>query len=123
MVHENARIFRAIPEDGSHHPRPIGCFGLAAQIPARRRLQFADVRLRRSILTLSFSTAPIPAIRKMGYQAVRTSRWKYIHYRDISGADELYDLVKDPYEMKNVINDPQAPRTEMQERLAKLRDS
>jgi N-acetylglucosamine-6-sulfatase len=41
----------------------------------------------------------------MGYQAVRTTRWKYIHYRELEGADELYDLQSDPYEMKNLIND------------------
>jgi arylsulfatase A-like enzyme len=79
--------------------------------------------VRDSFLVEYFSDTVFPRIRKMGYQAVRTQKWKYIHYRDIEGADELYDLVKDPYEMKNVINDPQAPRTEMQERLAKLRDA
>ena len=79
--------------------------------------------VREDFLIEYFSNTVFPRIRKMGYQAVRTQNWKYIHYRDITGADELYDLVKDPYEMKNVINDPQAPRTEMHERLAKLKNA
>jgi len=58
----------------------------------------------------------------MGYQAMRTRRWKYIHYRDLNGADELYDLEKDPYEMENLISDPRAPLQDMQKRLAKLKD-
>jgi N-acetylglucosamine-6-sulfatase len=37
----------------------------------------------------------------MGYQALRTERWKYIHYTELQGMDELYDLAKDPYEMRN----------------------
>ena len=41
----------------------------------------------------------------MGYSAVRTDRWKYIEYRDLEGCDELYDLQRDPYEMRNVIGD------------------
>jgi N-acetylglucosamine-6-sulfatase len=45
----------------------------------------------------------------MGYQAVRTDRYKYIHYLDLKGMDELYDLVYDPYEMTNIIGDPKAP--------------
>ena len=32
----------------------------------------------------------------MGYQAVRTERYKYIHYTELSGMDELYDLRSDP---------------------------
>ena len=42
----------------------------------------------------------------MGYKAVRTERYKYIHYTDLDGMDELYDLQSDPYELKNSINDP-----------------
>ena len=44
----------------------------------------------------------------MGYQALRTERWKYIHYTDLENMDELYDLDLDPYEMKNLIDDPAA---------------
>jgi arylsulfatase A-like enzyme len=41
----------------------------------------------------------------MGYQAVRTERWKYIHYTELDGMDELYDLRRDPFEMHNLIAD------------------
>jgi arylsulfatase A-like enzyme len=78
---------------------------------------------RQDFLIEYFSDTVFPRIQNMGYQAVRTQRWKYIHYRDISEADELYDLTKDPYEMTNLIGDPRAPRTEMQTRLARLKDT
>jgi N-acetylglucosamine-6-sulfatase len=56
----------------------------------------------------------------LGYQAVRTERWKYIHYTELKDSDELYDLSNDPYEMKNRIGDPQSATAlrEMQEKLA-----
>ena len=38
--------------------------------------------------------------------AVRTESWKYVRYPDIKDLDELYDLKKDPYEMRNLVNDP-----------------
>ena len=41
----------------------------------------------------------------MGYQAVRTDTYKYVHYLDLKGMDELYDLKRDPYELKNVIGE------------------
>jgi N-acetylglucosamine-6-sulfatase len=47
----------------------------------------------------------------MGYQAVRDERWKYIHYVDLDGTDELYDLKADPYEMNNLAARPQAGET------------
>ncbi len=38
---------------------------------------------------------------------VRTERYKYIHYPELKDdIDELYDLKKDPIEMKNLINNP-----------------
>ena len=39
----------------------------------------------------------------MEYQAVRTERYKDIDYLELSGADELYDLQTDPFEMDNLI--------------------
>ncbi len=36
-------------------------------------------------------------------QAIRTSRYKYIHYYGIWDSDELYDLQQDPHELKNLI--------------------
>ena len=47
----------------------------------------------------------------MGYKAIRTERYKYIRYTDLEGMDELYDLKSDPYEMRNMIDDPAAQAT------------
>ncbi len=62
---------------------------------------------RASFLVEYFSDTVFPRIDHMGYQAVRTERYKYIHYTDLEGMDELYDLETDPYEMENCIDDPE----------------
>ena len=77
---------------------------------------------REDFLIEYYSDTVFPRIRNMGYQAVRTWRWRYIHYVDLANADELYDLVNDPYEMTNRIGDPRAPLAEMQTRLARLKN-
>jgi N-acetylglucosamine-6-sulfatase len=46
----------------------------------------------------------------MGYKAVRNERWKYIHYFELEGMDELYDLKADPYELTNIIKRPESFR-------------
>ena len=76
---------------------------------------------REDFLIEYYSDTVFPRIRNMGYQSVRTQRWKYIHYVDLADADELYDLVNDPYEMTNRIGDRRAPLAEMQRRLARLK--
>ncbi len=57
---------------------------------------------RRSVLIECFSDTVWPRMVAMGYQAVRTGRWKHIRYTDLEGMDELYDLEADPYEMHNL---------------------
>ena len=42
------------------------------------------------------------------WRAIRTERYKYVHYPELQGADEFYDIAKDPGEMNNIINDPRA---------------
>lgn len=37
---------------------------------------------------------------------MRTTRHKYIRYRELDGMDELYDLEADPYERTNLIAAP-----------------
>ena len=68
---------------------------------------------RQTILTEYFANAHnrIPA-----WQSVRSDRWKYIHYTQVEGVDELYDMQADRYEMKNLIQKP-----ESQARLAEMK--
>ena len=85
-------------------------------------LKGKNSRWRDSFLIEYYSDRVFPRIVNMGYKAVRTGRWKYIHYLELEGMDELYDLRTDPYEMKNLINQTRAgkPLGEMKKELARL---
>ncbi|WP_165075508.1 sulfatase-like hydrolase/transferase [Paludisphaera rhizosphaerae] len=61
---------------------------------------------RDAFLIEHSSDKVFPRAAGLGYKAVRTDRWKYIHYLDVPDADELYDLAADPYELTNRIGDP-----------------
>ncbi|MEK7407028.1 MAG: sulfatase [Acidobacteriota bacterium] len=63
---------------------------------------------RRSFLAEYFAEQQYPRIPS--WQAVRTEKWKYIHYTELAGADELYDLAGDAYEMKNLIGETGAKK-------------
>jgi len=63
---------------------------------------------RSSILIEYYSDTVFPRILTMGYEAVRTERYKYIRYTDLPGMDELYDLETDPFELDNLIGSPRA---------------
>ncbi|MFN0122161.1 MAG: sulfatase [Blastocatellia bacterium] len=75
---------------------------------------------RETVLLEYFHETNFPRIR--GWQAVRTPEWKYIHYTELEGMDELYDLRADRGEMQNLISDPkQTARLQtMQKELARL---
>jgi N-acetylglucosamine-6-sulfatase len=77
---------------------------------------------RTSFLIELYSDKVFPRIAQMGYKAVRNQRWKYIHYLELDGMDELYDLKSDPYEMKNLVNEPTAKKDleEMKRELQRL---
>jgi len=60
---------------------------------------------RTSFLIEYYTDTVFPRVFKMGYKAIRTRRYKYIHYTELAGMDELYDLVADPYEMENLIGE------------------
>ena len=60
---------------------------------------------RDSFLIEYFSESAWPWIVGMGYKAVRTERHKLVHWVHKDGADELYDLERDPFEMSNRIAD------------------
>jgi len=85
-------------------------------------LNGSDTSWRKSLLVEYYSDTVFPRIDKMGYKAVRTERYKYIQYQDLTGMDELYDLQSDPHELNNLVNKTEA-RTlllEMKEELGKL---
>ncbi len=63
---------------------------------------------RTSFLVEYNTDTVFPRVLNMGYKAVRTERYKYIHYLDLKGMDELYDLESDPREMNNLIAEPSA---------------
>jgi arylsulfatase A-like enzyme len=88
-------------------------------------LRAENVPWRDSFLIEYFSDKVFPRMSRMGYQAVRDERWKYIHYRDLEAADELYDLKADPYEMNNLAARSQESETvgQMRAKLAQLLDS
>ncbi len=63
---------------------------------------------RSSFLIEYSSDIVFPRMLKMGYDAVRTERYKYIRYRELEGMNELYDLRDDPFELTNLIATPPA---------------
>jgi N-acetylglucosamine-6-sulfatase len=81
-----------------------------------------DAPWRSSILLEYYTDTVFPRMLTMEYQAVRTTRHKYIHYVDLTGADELYDLEADPYEMNNLLASDAGRRLlpELQAELARL---
>jgi N-acetylglucosamine-6-sulfatase len=79
---------------------------------------------RKSILCEYFSENALPWLVGMSYKAVRTDRYKLIHWvnRDGGTLDELYDLDRDPFELRNLIGARAcAPiRTKLRKELARL---
>jgi len=80
---------------------------------------------RKSFLVEYWAEQAMPWLVGMTYKAVRTDRYKYIHWvnRGTAGElDELYDLDHDPYELKNLNRSrAHAPvREKMRRELKKL---
>ena len=85
-------------------------------------LQGKKIPWRESFLIEHASDKVFPRVVNMGYQSVRTDRWKFIHYVDLEGMDELYDLRADAFEMNNLIAAPgaQAPLKDLKAELQRL---
>lgn len=85
-------------------------------------LEGATVPWRSSVLIEYYSDRVFPRMLTMGYQAVRTERYKYIHYLELDGMDELYDLQVDPFELDNLIATDAGRRVlpELQAELGRL---
>ena len=77
----------------------------------------------RSSFLVEYTTDSVfPRTVNMGYDAVRTERYKFIRYRDLAGMNELYDLQQDPFELTNLIGSPAAAglRQQMEAELGRL---
>ncbi|MCX7962577.1 MAG: sulfatase-like hydrolase/transferase [Burkholderiales bacterium] len=79
-----------------------------AHVQGRSLLPLFDRRRvpwRRSFLVEYWAEQAYPWLVGMTYKAVRTDRYKYIHWVNRGRAgelDELYDLERDPYELRNL---------------------
>ncbi|HSC26259.1 MAG TPA: sulfatase [Vicinamibacterales bacterium] len=100
---------------------PIG-----AHVQGRSILPLLEGRTEgwRQSLLVEFYTYenPMPWLVDMDYRAVRTARHKYIHWMKHPELDELYDLAADPYEQRNLIDDPSAAerKAELRRELSRL---
>jgi N-acetylglucosamine-6-sulfatase len=80
---------------------------------------------RKSVLIEYWAENAYPWLVNMTYKAVRTERYKYIHWvnRSLNGElDELYDLERDPFEVVNVNRRPsyRPIREKLQRELRRL---
>lgn len=120
---ETARIpmiirYPGVATPGSTPSEMVQTIDLASTIVALTGAQDSVVRQGRSLVPVLAGNAPgwrtsvlieyyndtvFPRALTMGYQAVRTERYKYINYTSLPGMDELYDLETDPFEMQNLM--------------------
>lgn len=65
---------------------------------------------------------PFPHLMDMDYRAIRTRRYKHIHWMKYPDQDELYDLQSDPLERRNLAADPTytSIKASLQAELGKL---
>ena len=116
--------FPALAKAGSREASLVICQDIAptlislaggtpgAQIQGRSLLPLLNGKRRawrKSFLIEYWAENAMPWLVGMTYKAVRTERYKLIHWvnRGEQGElDELYDLDTDPFEMKNLITSP-----------------
>lgn len=69
----------------------------------------ASSNWRKSFLVEYWAENAMPWLVGMSYKAIRTERFKYIHWVNRGSTDELdelYDLDADPFELVNAVQDP-----------------
>ena len=87
-----------VPAPASMHGRSL--------LPA---LAADTATVRDDLLIEYYSDTEFPRVQGMGYKAVRTSRYKFIRYDELQGMDELYDLLRDPHELDNLLPNRVSP--------------
>ncbi len=92
-------------------PTVLALAGVPDTVPRQGRslvplLEGSPTNWRSSVLFEYYTDRVFPRALDMGYQAVRTERHKYIHYVDLPGMDEIYDLEADPNELDNLVGKP-----------------
>ncbi|CAN5791002.1 hypothetical protein BH23CHL8_BH23CHL8_09970 [soil metagenome] len=95
---------------------------------ARAHMPWADgTSFRRLLQGRSFSgrselleimPKPPGAAAYLGWEAIRTRRWRYLRWE--TGAVQLFDLVRDPWELRDLGQERAAKATQMDERLDRL---
>ena len=69
-------------------------------------LQGTPAQWRQGVLIEFYTNEqPFPHLMDLDYRAIRTARYKYIHWIKYPDQDELYDLQSDPLERHNLAND------------------
>ena len=100
--------------------------GIAPTMQGRSLVPLARSEERdwRQALLVEFYTYenPFPHLVDMDYRAVRTDRYKYIHWLKHPDEDELYDLRSDSLETRNLARDPSraAVRASLRRELGRL---
>ena len=69
-------------------------------------LKNAKAKIRTELFCEYFKETNFP--KTPSWRAIRSDRYKYVHYPELQGADEFYDLRQDPGELKNIIADPKS---------------
>lgn len=72
----------------------------------KRLLTNPKARVRDEFFCEYFKEENFP--KTPSWRAIRTEKYKYVHYPELQGADEFYDLRKDPGELRNLVNDSRA---------------
>ncbi len=102
-------VVPGLTKPGGVCERPVDLMSLyptlcdLANVPLPKHVQGEDIRPLLADPSATWNKPAITTFHRNNH-AIRTERWRYIHYAD--GGEELYDHDRDPYEWTNLANDP-----------------